>query len=85
MPAIFWKTRHALVPARASPGRSARAQHRAALLLALPWVRFARPSYGTGRAAGCARSPSCPGQAVIDAVEVAALAVGSVQHRTLFL
>ena len=54
-------------------------------LLAIPWASAALPSYGSG-ARGRVRAVSeLPGQAVVDAVEVAGLAIGSARHRTLFL
>jgi GT2 family glycosyltransferase len=81
---IFWKTRHGwfllallgLLGARRTP---------LALALALPWAADARPRYGPGPRGRLRAVAELPGQALVDGVEVAALAVGSVQHRTLFL
>jgi glycosyltransferase involved in cell wall biosynthesis len=76
---IFWKRRHArflLALAGVATCRPA---------LAIPWALAALPSYGGG-ARGRVRAVSeLPGQAMVDAVEVAALASGSARHRTLFL
>ena len=81
---IFWKRRHGwfllalvgLLGARRWP---------ASLLLALPWAREARPLYGDDPRARVRGVVELPGQVVVDAVEVAALAVGSAQYRTLYL
>jgi GT2 family glycosyltransferase len=83
---VFWKTRHgwfllALAGAAAALGR----RRPAALLLCVPWAREARPSYGPGLRGRVRAISELPGAAVVDAVEVAALAAGSVEHRTLFL
>jgi hypothetical protein len=81
---IFWKTRHGWFLLALAGALGAR-RHRAALLLALPWARDARPSYGPGPRGRLRAVAELPGQAVVDAVEVTALAVGSAEHRTLFL
>ena len=81
---IFWKTRHAWF-LLAVAGLLGAKRHRAALLLALPWAREARPSYGPGARGRLRAVAELPGQAVVDAVEVTALAAGSAEHRTLFL
>ncbi len=76
---VFWKPRHArLVLALA--GAALRRP-----LLALPWAAAALPSYGPGPRGRLRAVSELPGQALVDAVEVAALARGSVRHRTLFL
>ena len=81
---IFWKPRHAHL-LLALAGLAATRRSPLAVLLVLPWAREALPSYGAD-ARGRARAVAeLPGQAVIDAVELTALAVGSVQHRTVFL
>jgi GT2 family glycosyltransferase len=73
---IFWKRRHALlllaVVTRSKPAVAA-------------YAIDALPSYGHDPR-GLVRAVSeLPGAAAVDAVELAALAVGSVKHRTLFL
>ena len=81
---IFWKPRHGWF-LLALAGLLGTRRHPAALVLALPWARDARPSYGPGPRGRLRAISELPGQAVVDAVEVAALAVGSAEHRTLFL
>jgi GT2 family glycosyltransferase len=76
---VFWKPRHAWL-ALALAGAVARRP-----LLALPWARAALPSYGPGARGRLRAVSELPGQAAVDAVELAALARGSVKHRTLFL
>jgi glycosyltransferase involved in cell wall biosynthesis len=83
---VFWKPRHAwMALALAGAALLARRAPLGALLLALPWARAAKPSYGPG-ARGRLRSVSeLPALAVQDAAEMAALARGSVRYKTLFL
>ena len=81
---VFWKTRHGWF-LLALAGVLGSRRHRAALVLTLPWIRYARPLYGYGPRARLRAVAELPSQAVLDAVEVTALAVGSAQHRTLFL
>jgi hypothetical protein len=76
---VFWKPRHAWL-ALGLAGVAARRP-----LLALPWARAALPSYGPGLRGRLRAVSELPGQAVGDLVELAALARGSVRHRTLFL
>jgi GT2 family glycosyltransferase len=76
---VFWKRRHAWL-ALALAGAAARRP-----ALALPWARAALPSYGPGVRGRLRAVWELPGQAAVDAVELAALARGSVRHRTLFL
>jgi GT2 family glycosyltransferase len=86
---IFWKPRHARLALALGGTAAAAAFGRAALPLAvaawLPWCEQAAPSYGSswrGRLRGLAE---LPGAAVLDTCELAALAVGSVSARTVFL
>jgi GT2 family glycosyltransferase len=92
---VFWSRRHARMAlagaglgAAAGLGRAgAPAGMRRALAaaLAVPWALAALPSYG-GSARGRLRAVAeLPGAAAIDAFELAALAVGSVRARTVFL
>jgi glycosyltransferase involved in cell wall biosynthesis len=76
---VFWKKRHARF-VLALAGAAARRP-----VLALPWALAALPSYGTGARGRLRALSELPGQAVVDAVEVGGLALGSVRHRTLFL
>jgi GT2 family glycosyltransferase len=81
---IFWKARHAkLLLALAALAAARRAP--ALGLAALPWAADALPAYGP-RPRGRLRALSeLPGQALIDATEIAALGRGSLRHRTLVL
>jgi glycosyltransferase involved in cell wall biosynthesis len=81
---VFWKPRHGWF-ALALAGALAARRTPLALLLVLPWARAARPLYGRGLRGRVRSLGELPGQAVVDAVEVAALAAGSARHRTLFL
>jgi len=82
---IFWKPRHALFPLVLAALPLARRRPLAALALALPWALAAKPSYGSSPR-GLLRSASeLPTAALVDAVEIAACARGSVDHRSLLL
>jgi GT2 family glycosyltransferase len=76
---VFWKPRHAWLTL-ALAGLVARRP-----LLVLPWARAALPSYGPGPRGRLRALSELPGQAAVDAVELAALARGSLRHRTVFL
>ena len=81
---IFWKPRHALLPAALAGAALAR-RRPWALVLALPWARAALPSYGS-RPRGRARAVAeLPRQAAVDLAEMGSLAVGSARHRSLLL
>jgi glycosyltransferase involved in cell wall biosynthesis len=54
-------------------------------LAVLAWAVDALPSYGASPRGVVRAATELPGQAAVDAVEVAGLALGSVKHRTLFL
>ena len=73
---VFWKRRHALLLLAALTRHP---------LAAAAYAIDALPSYGTGPRGLVRAASELPGQAAIDAVEVAGLALGSVRHRTLFL
>lgn len=83
---IFWKRTHARVPLLLA-GAVAVARRRPALglLLALPWVLESLPSYGPSLRGRVRAIAELPGHAAIDLVEFAALARGSVRHRSLLL
>lgn len=81
---IFWKPRHAwLGPALAGVALAPRWP--LAFALVLPWAAKAAPSYGPGPRGRLRAVTELPAAAVLDVAEVAALARGSVRHRTLFL
>jgi GT2 family glycosyltransferase len=81
---MFWRRRHVwLLPAAA--GAFLGRRRPALWALALPWLLHALPSFGPsarGRLRGLTELPSA---AVLDLAEMAALARGSVKHRSLFL
>ncbi len=83
---VFWKRTHARLPLLlAGALLVARRKPLLGLLLALPWIHESLPSYGRSPR-GIARAVSeLPGHALIDIVEFAALARGSVRHRSLLL
>ncbi|MDQ6749229.1 MAG: glycosyltransferase family 2 protein [Actinomycetota bacterium] len=81
---IWWKPEHAAatLAACALPLAGRRS---AWWLLTLPWLRYAMAHRGYG-ARGLLRSlTELPGRAAIDAVEVLAMARGSVRYRTIVL
>ena len=80
----FWKPRHAWLPL-AIAGVALQRRSRLAPLLMVPWAIHAAPDH-TPSPRGRLRSLlELPGRAVIDLAEIAALARGSVRHRTLLL
>lgn len=81
---VFWKRRHAalLVAAGGALGSGRRP---ALALLLLPWALLALPNYGPGWRGRVRAVSELPGRAAVDVVEIAALARGSVRHRTLLL
>lgn len=82
---VFWRASHALLPVALLGLLAARRTRGASLLATLPYLAVARGSYGRswrGRARALAE---VPGRAVVDAAEIAALARGSVEQRTLIL
>jgi hypothetical protein len=89
---VFWKRAHARLPlllagalllARGGPRHPRLAA--LGLLLALPWVVESLPSYGRSPRGILRALSELPGHAVIDIVEFAALARGSIRHRELLL
>jgi GT2 family glycosyltransferase len=82
---LFWKRSHALLLLALAGAVLAPLMSPLALLAIVPWALAAAPRYGLGPR-GLARSLSeLPGRAALDAVEIAALARGSLRYRTLFL
>jgi GT2 family glycosyltransferase len=53
--------------------------------LAVPWIVRSMPSYGPGARGRARAALELGGRALVDSAELAANAVGSVRHRTLFL
>jgi GT2 family glycosyltransferase len=81
---IFWKPAHAWLPVALAGGALAR-RHGAFALLVLPWAAIALPEYGPGLRGRLRALSELPLVAIRDTAEFAALARGSVRHRTLLL
>jgi GT2 family glycosyltransferase len=81
---VFWKPRHAKL-ALALLGLALATRRRWLAVLVLPWAVEALPSYGSGPRGRARALSELPARAVIDVVEMAALARGSAKHRTLLL
>ncbi|MFL5912706.1 MAG: glycosyltransferase [Gaiellaceae bacterium] len=82
---LFWKRTHVwLGPAAA--GLALARKRPAAAALAIPWLIHTLPQqYGTGPRGRVRAISELPARAAIDATELAALAKGSLKHRTLLL
>jgi GT2 family glycosyltransferase len=82
---LFWKRSHALLGPAALGLALARRHPLLAALLVAPWAATSLPSYGRSPR-GLARAASeLPARMAIDAAETAAMARGSVRHRTPIL
>ncbi len=82
----FWKPQHVRVPfLLAAAGLLASRRPLAALAAVLPWAVPSLPSYGSSLRGRARAVSELPAHAVLDVVEVAALARGSVRHRSLLL
>ncbi|MBA2764491.1 MAG: glycosyltransferase [Thermoleophilaceae bacterium] len=81
---IFWKSRHPLL-LLALTGVLLSTRRRSPLALAIPWLWAVRPPPEGGIRGHLAAVKVIPVKALIDLAELAALARGSVRHRTLFL
>ncbi|MCW3017167.1 MAG: glycosyltransferase family 2 protein [Solirubrobacterales bacterium] len=82
----FWKPQHTRVPfLLAGAALLLRGRPLAALASVLPWALPSLPSYGSGIRGRVRAVSELPAHAVLDVVEVAALARGSVRHRSLLL
>jgi GT2 family glycosyltransferase len=82
---VFWRASHALLPAALFGVLAARRTRGRSLAAVLPYVVSARGSYGRGWRGQARALADVPGRAVVDAAEIAALARGSVEQRTLIL
>jgi hypothetical protein len=81
---IFWTRKHVWLPF-ALAGLLLRRRNPLYLALTVPWLIHRTPPHGNdprGRFRELSELPAC---LVEDVVEFAALAYGSVKHRTLFL
>jgi GT2 family glycosyltransferase len=81
---LFWRPSHPLL-LLAALGLAGSAKARPAAALALPYTRDLMRRRGGGVRGTLRATTEAPGRVAVDAVEVAALAWGSVRHRTLFL
>jgi GT2 family glycosyltransferase len=82
---IFWRPTHFRLVLALFGAAFALAGRRPAALLVLPYVWFKVTRRGTRKRALAVGAIELPGQALVDAAEVAVLARGSVEHRTLVL
>ncbi|MDX6666097.1 MAG: hypothetical protein QOG68_2303 [Solirubrobacteraceae bacterium] len=82
---IFWKPRHAGLCAGLLGLLAARRSPLLALLAWLPWIASALPSYGSSPRGRVRAASELPGRLVVDAVEMAGVARGSLRHRTPLL
>jgi GT2 family glycosyltransferase len=84
---LFWRRSHPLLLLGVAGAAAAVATPRArpAVLLALPYARELLGRRGAHPRGRLRAATEAPGRIAVDAVEVAALAWGSVRHRTLFL
>jgi glycosyltransferase involved in cell wall biosynthesis len=82
----FWKPSHARVPfLLLAAAALVRRRPLLAALLVLPWAIESMPSYGPSLRGRLRAITELPSHAAIDLVEFAALARGSVRHRSLVL
>jgi glycosyltransferase involved in cell wall biosynthesis len=78
---VFWKHSHAFLPLAAAGFALAPRTRGLSLLLALPYARLYRNHHGSY--AGTVAS--LPGHAAVDGAEIAAVAAGAVEHRTVLI
>jgi GT2 family glycosyltransferase len=81
---IFWKPRHVWFPLAVAGCLLARRRGSLALL-AVPWVAHALPNYGPNPRGRLRAFSELPQVAALDAAEFAALARGSIRHRTVLI
>jgi GT2 family glycosyltransferase len=81
---VFWKRRHAFLPA-AVAGVALHRREPLLALLAVPYVLHALPHRGTHPAGRVRAAAELCGRAVVDASEMWTMVKGSVRHRTLML
>jgi GT2 family glycosyltransferase len=82
----FWKPTHPRLPlALAGLGLAVARRRPVWALLALPWAAASLPEYGPGLRGRARAASELPAHLLVDTAEVAALARGSLRHRTLFL
>jgi glycosyltransferase involved in cell wall biosynthesis len=81
---VFWKRRHAFLPA-AITGAALHRREPLLALLAVPYVLHALPHRGTHPMGRVRAVAELAGRAVVDASEMWTMAKGSVRYRTLML
>ncbi len=81
---MFWKRTHAWLLV-ALLGAALGRRRPALSLLALPYLAHALPEHRPSFLATCRALTALPAQLLLDLAEMAALAKGSVRHRTFFL
>jgi GT2 family glycosyltransferase len=81
---VFWKRRHAFLPA-AVAGAALHRREPLLALLAVPYVLLALPHRGTHPMGRMRAAAELCGRAVVDASEMWTMVKGSVRHRTLML
>jgi GT2 family glycosyltransferase len=81
---LFWKRRHAFLPA-ALAGAALHRREPLLALLAVPYVLHALPHRGTHPMGRMRAAAELVGRAVVDASEMWTMAKGSVRYRTLVL
>jgi hypothetical protein len=84
---LFWKPRHAWFSLALAGTALAALSRRPALAGAaiVPWALSAAPAYGSSWRGRARAALELPAQGAVDAVELAALAAGSIRHRTILL
>ncbi|MDX6666541.1 MAG: hypothetical protein QOG68_2747, partial [Solirubrobacteraceae bacterium] len=82
---IFWRATHFRLVLAVAGALLALAGRRPLALLAVPYLVLTATRRGTTRRDVLVGLVELPGQAVVDAAEVVALARGSAEHRTLVL
>ncbi len=82
----FWKPTHARVPFLLAGLALAAGRHPwCGALVAAPWAVASLPSYGSSPRGRVRALSELPAHAAVDLMEVAALARGSIRHRSLLL
>jgi GT2 family glycosyltransferase len=81
---MFWKRTHVWAPFFVAGATLVR-RNQAWALLCVPWLVHATPAHGTNPRGRYREALELPSRLLLDAVEMAALARGSVRHRTPFL
>jgi GT2 family glycosyltransferase len=82
---LFWTWHHAGLALALAGLAAGRRRPWAAAALALPWAAKSLPAYGPGPRGRARAVSELPLAAALHTAEMAALAVGSARHRTLFL